>query len=333
MAFFKLTEVQAEAVLNMRLRNLRKLEEMEIRTEYDKLAAERDVLQGLLGSETKQWKEIRKQIAALKKMFGPDTELGRRRTEIGTAPAPIDIDELEEALIEKEPVTMICSAKGWIRAFRGHGHKPDDIKYKDGDSEKFLIECQTTDKLLVLGTNGRFYTIGADKLPSGRGFGEPLRLMIDLPNDAEITVFKIYDASAKMIVASEDGRGFIVAEKDVLAQTKSGKQVLNVGDKTKARICMTIADSDDHIAVTGTNRRMLVFTREEMPEMGRGKGVILMRFKDGKLGDVKPFSLETGLAFKYGAGESIVEDITPWLGKRAQAGRVPPNGFPKNNKF
>ena len=330
---FGLTEVQAEAILNMRLRNLRKLEEMEIKKEHSNLEKERDSLQALIKSESKQWKEIRKQIEELKKMFGPETDLGRRRTEIGSAPQPIDIDELEEAMIEKEPITVICSSMGWIRAFKGHGHNPKDIKYKDGDKGKFVIEGQTTDKLLVLGTNGRFYTIGCDKLPSGRGFGEPLRLMADLPNDADITELKIYEPEGKLIVASDGGHGFIVAEKEVLAQTRNGKQVLNVSGKAAAKLCVKLPADADHIATIGTNRKMLVFEVSEMPEMSRGKGVIIQRIKDGKLSDIKPFNMEQGLSCTYGAGETVVDDIQPWVGKRAQAGRLPPNGFPQKNKF
>ena len=333
MSAFGLTEVQAEAVLNMRLRHLRKLEEMEIRTEHDELAKERDALQALLKSEARQWKEIRKQIKALKELFGPDTFLGARRTIIGSVPAPVDIEELEEAMIEKEPVTIVCSAKGWIRAFKGHGHKEDDIKYKDGDRGRFVIEVQTTDKLLLLGTNGRFYTLGCDKFPSGRGFGEPVRLMIDLPNDSDITEMLIYDQDGKLLISSDEGRGFIVEQKDILAQTRNGKQVLNVGNTAEAKLCVSVADSDDHVAVIGENRKMLVFPLEELPVMSKGKGVIIQRYKDGGISDIRPFNLEEGLVYKYGAGETRVDDIMPWFGKRAQAGRMPPNGFPKNNKF
>ncbi|PJB70569.1 MAG: DNA topoisomerase IV subunit A [Alphaproteobacteria bacterium CG_4_9_14_3_um_filter_47_13] len=330
---FGLSEVQADAVLNMRLRSLRKLEEIELRKEHDALSAERDGLVTLIGSESAQWDEIRRQIEALKDMFGSRTVLGKRRTEIGMAPAPVDVEELSEAMIEKEPVTVICSAKGWIRAFKGHGHNAEEFKYKEGDRDRFVLEGQTTDKILVFGTNGRFYTIGCDKLPSGRGFGEPLRLMADLPNDAEIAALKIYEADSRLLVAADDGRGFIVAEKDVLAQTRTGKQILNVGGKTEAKFCVTIAQDMDHLATIGTNRKMLVFALEEIPEMARGKGVILQRFKDGALSDAKPFQWDMGLSFKYGAGETLVADINPWLGQRAQAGRLPPNGFPKNNKF
>ncbi len=332
-AAFGLSEVQAEAVLNMRLRSLRKLEEIEIRKEHESLTRERDRLQALIKSEARQWTEIKRQIAALRKLFGPDSDLGKRRTKIGKAPAPVDVDELEEAMIEKEPVTVICSAKGWVRAFRGHGHDPKEIKYKDGDRGRFVVEAQTTDKLLIFGTNGRFYTLGCDKLPGGRGFGEPLRLMADLPNDADIAVIKVFDGAGRLLVAADDGRGFIVPEKDVLAQTKNGKQVLNVSGGIEARICVTVPETADHLATIGTNRKMLVFALEEVPEMGRGKGVILQRFKDGGLSDAKPFQWDGGLSFKYGAGETVVEDLNPWVGKRAQAGRLPPNGFPKSNKF
>ncbi|MCB9989266.1 MAG: DNA topoisomerase IV subunit A [Rhodospirillales bacterium] len=330
---FGLSDVQAEAVLNMRLRNLRKLEEMELRTEHDDLCKERDQLEALIKSESKQWKEIRKQIGELKKLFALNTPLGARRTEIGHAPAPVDIDSLEEAMIEKEPVTVILSAKGWIKAMKGHGVNPKDIKYKDGDRGKFVLEAQTTDKLLVFGTNGRFYTVGCDKLPPGRGFGEPVRLMVDLPNDSDIAAMELFKPEAKLLVASDDGRGFIVAEKDVLAQTRGGKQVLNVGGKVEAKICVPIVDEDDHIAIIGTNRKMLVFERAELPEMAKGKGVILQRFKDGGVSDIRPFNMAVGLTFKYGAGETTVENITPWIGRRASAGRLPPNGFPKNNRF
>ncbi|NCC21164.1 MAG: DNA topoisomerase IV subunit A [Alphaproteobacteria bacterium] len=333
METFGLTDVQAEAVLNMRLRNLRKLEEMELRAEHDKLSKERDGLQKLIGSEALQWKAIRKEVGKLKEMFGPETELGRRRTDIGNAPSLVDIDTLEEAMIEKEPVTIVCSDKGWIKALKGHGFAPNDIKYKEGDNGRFVIEAQTTDKLIVFGTNGRFYTIGCDRLPSGRGFGEPLRLMVELPNDADIATMQVYVPGIRLLVASDDGRGFMVKADDVLAQTKQGKQILNVSGRVEARVCKPVAEADDTVAVIGQNRKLLVFPLDELPEMTRGKGVILQKYKDGGLSDIKTFRGETGLGFKYGSGETTVEDITPWLGKRAGAGRMPPNGFPKNNRF
>ncbi len=329
---FKLTDNQAEAVLNMRLRSLRKLEEIEIKTEHDKLSAEREELEKLIDSTSRQWTKIKKQIKDIEKNFGAETELGARRTEIGSAPAPVAVN-LEEAMIEKEPITIICSAKGWVRAMKGHGHDAKEFKYKDGDGGAFVLEAQTTDKLLVFGTNGRFYTVGCDKLPPGRGFGEPLRLTIDLPNDHDIAELCLYAPEQKLLVAATSGHGFIVKSDDVLAQTRNGKQILNVGGKVEAVLCKPVAPEHDHLAVIGNNRKMLVFPLAELPEMSRGKGVILLKFKDGALSDAKSFNLEQGLEFKYGAGTSTVEDITPWIGKRASAGRLPPNGFPKNNKF
>lgn len=332
MEVFKLTDNQAEAVLNLRLRRLHKLEEMEIKGEHDKLCAERDELQKLIGSETRQWTRIKKQIAAIKKEFGQDTELGARRTVIGTPPKPMAID-LDAAMIEREPVTIICSAKGWIKAMKGHGQKTDDVKYKDGDRGRFVIEAQTTDKLLVFGTNGRFYTLSCNELPPGRGFGEPVRLMVDLPNEADIAELMLHEPERRLVVASSDGRGFIVKSDDVLAQTKSGKQILNVFGKVEAMMAKYLSSGDDHIAVIGKNRKMLVFAMDELPEMARGKGVILQKYKDGGLSDLKSFAIQDGLEFKYGSGTTLVEEVLPWVGKRASAGRLPPNGFPKNNKF
>ncbi len=333
MKAFGLTEVQAEAVLNIRLRSLAKLEEIEIRREHDALTKERNMLQALIKSEAKQWAEIRKQVVRLKELFGQDTDLGARRTKIGKAPLAVASEALEEALIEKEPITVIYSEKGWIRAMKGHGFDSAEFKYKEGDTGAFVVEAQTTDKLLLMGTNGRFYTVVCDRLPPGRGFGEPLRLMIDLPNEAEIVAMKPFDAAGRLLVAGTDGRGFILDEKDAFAQTKAGKQVLNVDDDVQAILCLTIPQNADHIATVASNRKMLVFRIDEVPVMAKGKGVILQKFKDGRLSDARAFNLAEGLAFKYGAGETRVEDIGPWIGERAQAGKVPPNGFPKNNRF
>ena len=329
---FKLTDNQAEAVLNLRLRRLHKLEEMEIKGEHDKLSEERDELQKLINSESRQWTRIKKQIAAIKKEFGQDTTLGARRTVIGVPPKPMSID-LDAAMIEREPVTIICSDKGWIKAMKGHGQKVEDVKYKDGDRARFVIEAQTTDKLLVFGTNGRFYTLSCNELPPGRGFGEPVRLMVDLPNEADIAELMLYEPERRLVVASTDGRGFIVKSEDILAQTKSGKQILNVSGKVEAFMAKYLSNSDNHIAVIGKNRKMLVFAMDELPEMARGKGVILQKYKDGGLSDLKSFAVEQGLEFKYGSGTTLVEEVMPWVGKRASAGRLPPNGFPKNNKF
>jgi topoisomerase-4 subunit A len=245
----------------------------------------------------------------------------------------VDLDQLEEAMIQKEPVTILCSAKGWIKAMKGHEVDPETIKYKDGDKGKFIIKAMTTDKILVLGTNGRSYTLAADKLPPGRGFGEPLRLMVDLPNDSDIVDMAIYEPEMRMILAADDGRGFIIKMEDMLAQTKGGKQVLNVSGKAEAKLCKPISDDADHVAVIGQNRKMIVFDLAQIPEMSKGKGVILQRYKDGGLSDIKAFNWDRGLTYKYGSGETMVDDLNPWIGDRAQAGRLPPNGFPANNKF
>ncbi len=330
MKAFGLTEIQAEAILNMRLRALHKLEEFEIKKEHDALSAERDSLEKLIGSEARQWTAIKKQIQELRKTFAKNTELGARRTVIGSAPSLITVPD--DAMIEKEPIMVVCSKMGWIRALKGHGHDPKDLKYKDGDSGLFVFPAQTTDKILVFASNGRFYTIGGDKLPAGRGFGEPIRLMVDLPNDVDIVDMKLYAEGQKMVVAASTGHGFIVPMADVLAQTKGGKQVLNVTDKAKAAVCYMVDNGDDHIAVIGTNRKFIVFPLSDMPEMAKGKGVILQKYKGGALSDLKTFNLETGLPFKYGSGERI-EDVKPWVMGRAGQGKLPPNGFPKNNKF
>ncbi len=331
-AKFGLSDVQVEAVLNLRLRRLHKLQEVEIRAEHDELSKERDELDKLIKSEARQWTRIKKQIGALKTMFAGDTKLGARRTVIGSAPAPVTVD-LDAAMIEKEPITVVCSAKGWIKAMKGHGQDSAGIKYKDGDREGFILECQTTDKILVFATNGRFYTMGGDKLPPGRGFGEPVRLMVDIPNDVDIVSLMVHEAGTKMLVASTSGHGFIVPSDELLASTKNGKQVLNVKYPVEALICKPVAPDHDHIAVIGKNRKMLVFPIAELPEMAKGKGVILQKYKDGGLSDAKSFNWESKLEYRYGSGYTAVEDVSPWLGKRASAGRLPPNGFPKSTRF
>lgn len=216
---------------------------------------------------------------------------------------------------------------------KGHEHNPKDFTYKDGDRGRFVIEAMTNDKLIAFGTNGRFYTIACDKLPPGRGFGEPVRLMVDLPNDADIAALMVFNPEAKLLVASEDGRGFIVPEKDVLAQTKNGKQILNVDEKTEAKICLRVAPEHNHIATIGTNRKMLVFPLDQIPEMSKGKGVILQKFKDGRLSDARTFTLKAGLTYRHGTSEVKVENVKAWIAERAQAGKLPPNGFPKSGKF
>ena len=329
MSTFDLTEVQAESILNMRLRSLRRLEEEGIRKEHYELIAEREGLVGLLESEDQQWQSINGQIKEIKALYGSGA-LGDRRTEIGDIPEEIEIPL--EAMIEKEPVTVILSAKGWIRAMKGHGVERADVKYKEGDEENFVVPAYRTDKFLVFSGTGRFYTLPVDRLPGGRGFGEPLSLMVDLEAGTSIIEAKVYEADNKLLVASTEGRGFVVEEKAVMAQTRSGKKSLNVSDSYKAKFCIKI--EGDSVAVVGQNRKLLIFAVEELPEMARGKGVMLQKYKDGGLSDVKTFTLEKGLSWRWGQDKNRTEtDLIAWQGKRASAGRMAPNGFPKNNKF
>jgi topoisomerase-4 subunit A len=329
-ARWNLTDAQAEAILNMRLRSLRKLEEITIRQERDGLSEEQADLLGLMADEGRRWSVISSQVQGIKKAFGPKTALGVRRTEIGEPPSDVVIPM--EAVIDREPVTVLCSSKGWIRAMKGHMDDVSDAKHKEGDRGRFSVHTQTTDKLLVFATNGRFYTIGVDKLPGGRGFGEPLRLIIDLPNDQDIVGLFVHDPERKLIVVSADGRGFLVPEKDVVAQTKAGKQVLNLAAGVEAAIC-TPAEGD-MVAVIGENRKLLVFPLAQLPEMSRGRGVILQRYKDGNLSDVKTYSRDEGLTWSIGSGRKRTETaLDAWLGNRAGSGRLPPNGFPRSNKF
>ena len=329
MKAFGLSDVQAEAILNMRLRSLRKLEEMQIRGEQKELSGKQSDLKKLLADEALRWARIDKELAELKVKFGKATKLGARRTELGEAPADIEVPA--EAVIERENITVVCSDKGWIRAMRGHGLAHDSIKYKEGDAEKYLLEAETTDKILLFASNGRFYTLGGDKLPGGRGLGEPVRLMVDLPNEAEIIGMVKYQADQKFIVASNDGRGFIVKTDDVLAQTRNGKQVLNV--EPPARAAAFAPMEGDQIAVVGTNRKLLIFPAEQLPEMARGRGVTLQKYKDGELSDVKSFKLKDGLVWKSGDRDRTETDLRQWRGDRAQTGKLPPNGFARSNRF
>ncbi len=330
---FKLTDGQADAILNMKLRSLRKLEEITIRQEHKELQIEQEELKKLLASHARQMTKIRGQIAEVKKLFSKETELGRRRTNIADAPKLIEVPT--EAMVEKEPITVVCSEKGWIRAMKGHIDlsKISELKYKDGDRGRFIFHAETTDKLIIFATNGRFYTVQSSFLPAGRGFGEPIRLMIDMPNDADIVYLDKYQESRKFLITSDDGRGFIVGEKDIVAQTKNGKQILNVKGEVEAKLCVSVNEGDNYIAVIGQNRKLLLFPLDEIPQMARGKGVILQRYKDGGISDIKSFKLEDGLSWTTGAGTRVEHDLLPWLGKRAQAGRLPPNGFPRVNKF
>ncbi|OFW98132.1 MAG: DNA topoisomerase IV subunit A [Alphaproteobacteria bacterium RIFCSPHIGHO2_12_FULL_45_9] len=329
---FGLTEVQAEAILNMRLRSLRKLEEMEIRKEFDGLEKEKDFLEKLLGSESKQWAEIKKQIGITKKLYGPTTALGARRTTIGKPPAPVTID-LNQVMVDKEPMTVILSAKGWIRAMKGHGINRGELKYKEGDYEQFVFEAQTTDKIVAFASNGRFYTITGDKLPPGRGLGEPVRLIVEIPTDADIVEMFVWAPEQKLLIANREGKGFIVSSNDILAQTKNGKQIMSVDDNGDAIICRTIEKGHNYVATIGNNRKMLAFPLDQVPELNKGKGVILQKFKDGELSDLKTFNLKEGLTFLSGTREMNVANVKEWVGERAGAGKLPPNGFPRSNRF
>ncbi len=328
---FKLNDVQVEAILNMRLRQLRKLEEITIQSEHTELSNEAIELNKLLADDTLQWKVIAGEVADLKKKFSKDEELGKRRTKIGTAPTAVIVPL--EAYIEREPITIVCSEKGWIRSIKGHGIDPETLKFKDDDRGRFTVEAQTTDKLLIFATNGRFYTIGCDKLPGGRGHGEPVRLQIDLGNAFDVVTMMLHDPERRLIVASDTGRGFIVEEKDVVAQTKNGKQALNVSASEEARICAVIEPGSDCLAVLGENRKLLIFSLDELPVMARGKGVILQRYKSGDLRDIKAFTLADGLSWQTGSGVRTENDIKAWIGKRAQAGMTVPKGFPRVNRF
>ncbi len=329
-ARWDLTETQVEAILNMRLRTLRRLEEIALTKELESLGAESAELEALLASEKRQWQALAKEVEATDREFGGETSLGRRRTLIGAAPEPVVIPTA--ALVEREPVTVLLSQKDWIRAVRGHAINPAEQKYKEGDGPRFAVAAETIDRLLVFGTNGRFYTIGADRLPGGRGQGEPLRLMIDLPNEHEVVALFPYRPGMRLLVAGNDGRGFVVAGDEALAQTRAGKQVLNPAAAAKGAVCLPV--DGDAVALVGDNRRMLVIDLAEIPEMTRGRGVILQRYRSGGLADAKVLRLADGLSWRQSENRTRTEiDLTPWRGLRGGAGRSVPQGFPRSGKF
>jgi topoisomerase IV subunit A len=333
MRTFKLTEVQADAILNMRLRNLRKLEEMEIRTEDKDLRSERKDLQDLLKSEKAQWAKIAENIKAVRTAFGPKTALGKRRTTFAEAPEH-DEAAIEEALAVREPITVVVSEKGWIRALRGHATDLSGIVFKADDQLKFAFPAETTSKITAFATNGRFYTLDASKLPGGRGHGEPVRMFIDLEQDGDLVTVMPYVGGRKFLVASHSGNGFVVAEDEAIANTRKGKQVLNV--KAPDHACALAIVDGELVASIGDNRKMIVFPIEQVPEMTRGRGVRLQRFKDGGMSDIKTFSVEKGLTWTDGAGRAFslsLKELADWRGERAAAGRLPPKGFPRSNKF
>jgi topoisomerase-4 subunit A len=333
MTAFKLTDLQAESILNMRLRSLRKLEELEIRTEFDDLSEEKTSIEELLASEKKQWATVKWQIGEVKKQFGPDTELGRRRTVFGQAPEH-DLETINQAMIEKEPVTVVISEKGWMRTLKGHLADFAALTFKEGDKLKSAFHAETTDKILLFTTAGKFYTVGADKLPGGRGQGEPVRVVIDMDNDADvISAFK-HQPDRNLLIASTLGNGFIVAEDDVIANTRKGKQVLNVKLPVEAAICVEARGNT--IAVVGENRKLLCFPVSQIAQMARGKGVRMQKYKDGGIKDARVFDLEDGLTWRDSAGRTYTRskvELKEWLGDRAQAGRMVPKGFPRGGKF
>lgn len=326
----ELTELQAESILNMRLRSLRRLEEMELIRERDALRAERAGLTDLLGKDALQWAQIGTELEAVRKEFGKDTALGRRRSTFAEAGETETVSF--EQMIEREPITVICSQMGWIRALKGHVDLGVEQKFKDGDGPRFAFHAETTDKILLVGGNGRFYTLIGVNLPGGRGMGEPVRLMVDLPNDVEILDLQIFRAGEKLLVASTAGDGFIVPSDEVLAQTRAGKQVLTLAAGVKTALCRKALG--DTVAVVGDNRKVLVFALSELPEMAKGKGVRLQKYKDGGLSDAITFVLAEGLSWKDPAGRTRTEaDLGEWQAARATAGRMAPRGFPRDNKF
>lgn len=329
---FNLTDNQVEAILNMRLRALRKLQEIEIRQEHTDLTKEREELKTLLATENLQWKRIKSDIKAIEKKYGLDTPIGKRRTTLAEAPSAVIIPI--EAVIEREDVTIVCSQMGWIRCIKGHNVNPDDIKYKEGDGPGSVIQGETTDKILVFATNGKFYTIGVDKLPGGRGHGEPIRMMIELDNSEEILNLRVVKPgqNTQYLLASTDSRGFIVSTDDVMAQTRQGKQVMTLGDEgAKAMACLEIAG--DMIACIGENRKLLVFPVSDMPSLSRGRGVMIQKYRQGNLSDIKIFSEVEGLSWLRNGKRATEKDLLMWKGRRATLGRLAPIGFPRSNKF
>src|SRR6202011_372953 len=330
---FKLTEVQAEAILNMRLRSLRKLEEMEIRTEEKDLRSELKGIKGLLSSEAEQWSAVAEQVRKVRDLFGPKTPLGKRRTQFADAPEH-DLATIEEAFVEREPVTVVVSDKGWVRTLKGQVSDLSGLPFKTDDQLGSTFFAETTSKLLLFATNGKFYSLDVAKLPGGRGPGEPIRMFIDMEQDAAIVSLFVNKGGRKFLIASHEGQGFVVNEDDCVGNTRKGKQVLNVEMPNEARAIAAVAG--DTVAVIGENRKMLLFPIDQVPEMARGRGVRLQKYRDGGLSDVTTFDAKDGLTWKDSAGREFsatMKELAEWRGNRADAGRLPPKGFPKSNKF
>ncbi len=326
---FSLTDVQAEAILNMRLRSLRRLEEMEIRKEHRGLSRERKEVEALLKDEASRWSRISGEIATIQEKFGADDDLGRRRTEVG-AP-PVLLDAAEHEVVEREPITAILSEKGWIRAVRGHVADDAELRFKEGDRLKLLLRCETSDRLCLFATNGRAFTLKAGDLPRGRGDGQPVRLLAELSNEDEVVTMFVAREDARYLVAGSSGRGLLVRGAELLAEKRTGKQVLNLRPSEEAALC--VPAEGDHVAIIGSNRRLLVFPLEQVPELTRGAGVMLQKYRDGMLSDAKVFRLVDGLTWRLGDKQRTETGLRDWLGARAQAGRLPPAGFPKSNRF
>ncbi len=329
MARFKLSDTQAEAILNMKLRNLRKLDEAQINTEHGELLAEKASLEILQSDADKRWAYIAEEIKRTKEKYGKKTALGRRRTDFAEAPAEVDL--APEVWIEKEPITVILSQKGWIRCLKGYADLKEPFKFKDDDSLAFAVHAQTTDKIVILDNKGKFFSIAANDIPSGRGFGQPVRLMIDLANSDEAVAMFVYEPGASYLIASDKAYGFVVDENHVLAQTRQGRRIMNVADDENVKFCLKM--TGDYIATVGENRRMLIFKAEEVPAMARGHGVLLQKYRDGAITDIQIFKGEEGFSYNRTGGVSTEKELLTWLGHRAQVGKLVPFGFPKNNKF
>ena len=331
MKVFKLSDTQAEAILNLRLRALRRLEEEGIRQEHTGLTEEREKLKALLKDKKMRWQAIAAEIRTTRERFGTKTQLGRRRTELSTPPTAVVVPF--EAMVEKESITVICSEKGWIRAVKGHVEPNGDTRYKEGDRERFWLKAETTDRLVLFGTNGRFYTIPCDKISRGRGHGDPVRLIVELGNEDDVISLFVHEPGRTLLVASSDGRGFLVKEDQVIAQTRAGKQVLNVARGAEAQVCTVVPKGANSLAVIGDNRKLLVFPLSELSTMTRGRGVLLQRYRDGGLSDAVAFKRSDGLSWQSGDRRRTEANIAAWIGKRAQAGRLPPKGFARSNRF
>ncbi len=334
MTAFGLTDKQANYVLDTRLRSLRRLEEMELRKEHDELTKEKGEVEKLISDEKLQWKTITAQIRELKKKYPPESKVGKRRTTFAEAPAAAADFNLAEALIEREPVTVVVSEKGWIRALKGHVQDLSSLQFKGDDALLASFFAETTSKILVLASNGKIFTLDASKLPGGRGHGEPIRLMADIDESADIVTVLPYEQGKKMLAATSDGRGFVVGQDEMIGGTRKGKVLMNPDDGAKA--ALLVAAQGDHVAVVGQNRKLVVFPLDQVPEMARGKGVRLQRYKDGGIADVRVFAMADGLSWTDSAGRVFVvakAELKEWIGNRADAGRLPPRGFPKNNRF